>query len=58
MLLGAKLGDLKSKLGHREIMWELSWAMLYHVEATSQIFFSHVVGFPSGNAFPPAGPLY
>ena len=28
MLLGAKLGDLEGKLGHREVMLKLSWAML------------------------------
>ena len=28
MLLGAKLGDLEGKLGRREVMLKLSWAML------------------------------
>ena len=27
-LLGAKLGDLEGKLGHREVVLKLSWAML------------------------------
>ena len=29
--LGAKLGDLEGKLGYREVMLKLSWAMLCHV---------------------------
>ena len=58
MLLGAKLGDLEGKLGHREVMLKRSWAMLCYVEAIGQIFFGNVVGFASRNAFPPAGPRY
>ena len=56
MVLGAKLGDLEGKLGHREVMVKLSGAMLSYVEAIGQIFFGHVVGFASRNSFPPAGP--
>ena len=33
MLLGAKLGGLEGKLGYREVMLKLSWAMLCDVEA-------------------------
>ena len=33
LLLGAKLGDLEGKLGYREAMLKLSWAMLCYVEA-------------------------
>ena len=44
LLLGAKLGDLEGKLGNREVMLKLSWAMLYHAEG---ILFSHAVGFAS-----------
>ena len=58
LLLGAELGDLEGKLGHREVMLKLSWAMLCYVEAIGQIFFGHVVGFASRNAFPLAGPRY
>ena len=42
-----------------------SWAPFRYLEATAmlveaigQIFFGHVVGFASRNAFPPAGPRY
>ena len=54
-LLAAKLGDLEGKLGYREVMLKLSWAMLCHVEAICQIWFGHVVGFSSRYALPPAG---
>ena len=30
LLLAAKLGDLEGKLGYREVMLKLSWAMLCH----------------------------
>ena len=33
LLLAAKLGDLQGKLGYREVMLKLCWAMLCHVEA-------------------------
>ena len=33
MFLGAKLGDLEGKLGYRQVMLKLSWAMLCHVGA-------------------------
>ena len=33
MLLAAKLGDLAGKLGYREVMLKLSWAMLCDAEA-------------------------
>ena len=33
LLLAAKLGDLEGKLGYREVMLKLSWAMFCHVEA-------------------------
>ena len=39
-------------------MLKLSWAMLCHVEAISQILFGHVVGFASRKALPPAGPRF
>ena len=52
MVLGAKLGDLEGKLGYREVMLKLSWAMLCYVEAIGQIFFGHVVGFASWSASP------
>ena len=58
LLLAAKLGDLEGKLGYRKVMLKLSWAMLCHVEAICQILFSHVVGFASRNAHPPAGPRF
>ena len=29
MLLGAKLGDLEGKLGHREVMLKQSWMLCY-----------------------------
>ena len=45
--LGAKLGDLEGKLGYREVMFKLSWAMLCFVEAICQILFGHVVGCAS-----------
>ena len=44
-VLAAKLGDFEGKLGYREVMLKLSWAMLCHVEAICQILFGHVVGF-------------
>ena len=31
LLFGAKLGDLEGKLGYREVMFKLSWAMLCYV---------------------------
>ena len=37
-----KLGDLEDKLGYREVMLKLRWAMLCHVEAICQILFGHV----------------
>ena len=40
MLLGAKLGDLEGKLGYREVVFKLSWAIL----------FGHVVAFAFRNA--------
>ena len=53
LLLVAKLGDLEGKLGYREVMLKLSWAMLCHVEAIYiyiyQILLGHVVGFASRN---------
>ena len=42
MHLGAKLGELEGKLGYREVVFKLSWAIL----------FGHVVAFASRNAFP------
>ena len=54
----AKLGGLEGKMGHREVMLKLSWAMSCYVEAIGQIFFGHVAGFASRNALPPAGPRY
>ena len=42
MLLGAKLGNLEGKLGYREVVFKLSWAIL----------FGPVVAFASRNAFP------
>ena len=41
-LLGAKLGDLEGKLGYREVVFKLSWAIL----------FGHVVAFASKNVLP------
>ena len=58
LLLVAKLGDLEGKLGYREVMFKLSWAMLCYVEAICQSLFDHVVGFQSKNAPPPAGPRF
>ena len=52
LLLGEKLGDLEGKLGYREVMFKLSWAMLCYVEAICQILFGHVAGFASKNAPP------
>ena len=42
MLLGAKLGDLEGKVGYREVVFKLSWAIL----------FGHFVAFPARNALP------
>ena len=58
LLLAAKLGDLEGKLGYREVMLKLRWAMLCHVEAISQFLLGHAVGFASRNALPPAGPRF
>ena len=58
LLLGAKSGDLEGKLGYREVMLKLSWAMLYYVEAICQILLGHVVGFASRTALSPAGPRF
>ena len=56
--LEATARDLEGKLGYREVMLKLSWAMLCYVEAVCQILFGHVVGFASRHAFPPAGPRF
>ena len=50
--------EAEGKLGHREVILKLSWAMLCHVEAICQILFGHVVGFAYRNALPPAGPRF
>ena len=42
MLLGAKLGDLESKLGYQEVVFKLNWAILL----------GHVVAFASKHALP------
>ena len=44
MLLGAKLGHLEGKLGYREVVFKLSWAIL----------FGHVVAFSARNTLPPS----
>ena len=58
LFLAAKFGDVEGKLGYREVMLKLSWAMLCHVEATCQSLFGHVVGFASKNSLLPAGPRF